>query len=1098
MATGENNTTWGDVTNLNLGTALEEAIVGSADVTFASADVTLTLTDTNASQTARNMRLRCTGTTGGSTRNLIVPSIEKPYIVRNDCADSVVVKTAAGTGITVPAGKTMWVYSDATNVVDAVTHLSSLTLSTPLPVSSGGTGVNTSLTAGSVVFAGASGAYSQDNANFFWDDTNNRLGIGTASPLSALDVIGNIRIPSTNSLYWAGASELINAVENNRMTFFVASSERMRIDSSGNLGVGTTSPQSRLNVNGGSLAAADSSGILAAGSLSTGRLVSGGGATLNAIHTYYDDRAYEISAGSTSGYVSGVVIGGRGYSGTGGDAVTLWTRNAERMRIIGTGDVGVGTSAPTYKLHIAASGTNALGVYRDLDVTSVGAAGQLIELGARDGSTFTPGAMISGVLENPATTGYISFATRSSSTLTERMRITSAGDVGIGTTSPAAKLDVNGNIYGASVTATGALAAFAAGGGVTSFYSGAVGTIRAFANGSGGASVLAFNASGSENMRIDSSGNVGIGTSSPNSKLDVSGEIITANGGNVSDAGGSLYFKTGSNSSYGAMSQIKGLLYNAPASEQQGGIGFLTRPVGAAGQSLSERMRIDASGNVGVGTNATSGRFSVKSAPGSAGFNAGTSSSPERGNLWYDTDNSGWVFNIGKLVGSTFTPQMTFQDDGKVGIGTSSPANNLQVSAAVANTPTTLNVTHGASGNFFDYAAIGVTAVGGLNGGMTAWGTGSGRAGTFAVGSSTNHPVTFMANDTEHMRITALGSILMGMTTAVDGRVTIAADTGNSGAISTANNGLASYYPMLNYHGGTLRSYMAQTASGFTLISTGVMSLVSTAEMAFNTNGAERMRIDTSGNVGIGTSSPGYKLVVSAASNTNPIAVISGSTKGLRLGADTNGGIIEGVDNTGVGSFQAMTIGGADIRFTTSATERARIDSSGNLLVGTTSQLASEKLAVVGSFGAYFKATGGAGNEPLNLWNDATSGTIYQISFRDGASAISRGSITTNGTNTAFNTSSDYRLKEIDGPIANSGAYIDALKPVQGSWKADGSRFIGLLAHEVQEVSETPIATGEKDGEEMQGMDYSAPELIANLIAEIQSLRARVAQLEGN
>lgn len=142
MATGENNTTWGDVTNVNLGTALEEAIVGSADVTFASANVTLTLSDTNASQTARNMRLRCTGTTGGSTRNLVVPSIEKPYIVQNDCADSVVVKTAAGTGITVPAGKTMWVYSDGVNVVDATSHLTSLTLGTALAVASGGTGSN--------------------------------------------------------------------------------------------------------------------------------------------------------------------------------------------------------------------------------------------------------------------------------------------------------------------------------------------------------------------------------------------------------------------------------------------------------------------------------------------------------------------------------------------------------------------------------------------------------------------------------------------------------------------------------------------------------------------------------------------------------------------------------------------------------------------------------------------------------------------------------------------------------------------------------------------------------------------------------------------
>ena len=64
IATGEQSGTWGITTNTNLGTALEEAIVGSADVTFASADVTLTLTDTNASQTARNFRLNLTGTSG--------------------------------------------------------------------------------------------------------------------------------------------------------------------------------------------------------------------------------------------------------------------------------------------------------------------------------------------------------------------------------------------------------------------------------------------------------------------------------------------------------------------------------------------------------------------------------------------------------------------------------------------------------------------------------------------------------------------------------------------------------------------------------------------------------------------------------------------------------------------------------------------------------------------------------------------------------------------------------------------------------------------------------------------------------------------------
>lgn len=157
MATGENLATWGNTTNTNLGTALEEAIVGSADVTFASANVTLTLSNSNGTQPARNLRLNLTGTTGGSTRNLVVPNIEKVYIINNTCADSVVVKTAAGSGITVPAGKTMWVYNDGTNVVDATTHLSSLTIGTPLPLASGGVGSNTASGARSTIGAAQAG-----------------------------------------------------------------------------------------------------------------------------------------------------------------------------------------------------------------------------------------------------------------------------------------------------------------------------------------------------------------------------------------------------------------------------------------------------------------------------------------------------------------------------------------------------------------------------------------------------------------------------------------------------------------------------------------------------------------------------------------------------------------------------------------------------------------------------------------------------------------------------------------------------------------------------------------------------------------------------
>jgi len=160
MATGENSGTWGNVTNDNLGVALEEAIVGSENVTFASGTVTLTLTNTNASQTARNLRLNLTGTSGGA-QDLIVPAIEKVYIINNGCADTITVKNTTGTGIAVPAGKTMYVYNDGTNVVDAVTHLTSLTLATALPPGSGGTGLNTVGTAGNVLTSNGTAWVSQ-------------------------------------------------------------------------------------------------------------------------------------------------------------------------------------------------------------------------------------------------------------------------------------------------------------------------------------------------------------------------------------------------------------------------------------------------------------------------------------------------------------------------------------------------------------------------------------------------------------------------------------------------------------------------------------------------------------------------------------------------------------------------------------------------------------------------------------------------------------------------------------------------------------------------------------------------------------------------
>lgn len=115
MATGENSGTWGNVTNANLGDAIEQAIVETATVTFASNNVTLTLSDSNSRQDARALRLNLTGTTGGA-RDLIVPAIQKPYLVNNGTADTITVKVSGQTGIAVPASTSMLLYNNGTDV----------------------------------------------------------------------------------------------------------------------------------------------------------------------------------------------------------------------------------------------------------------------------------------------------------------------------------------------------------------------------------------------------------------------------------------------------------------------------------------------------------------------------------------------------------------------------------------------------------------------------------------------------------------------------------------------------------------------------------------------------------------------------------------------------------------------------------------------------------------------------------------------------------------------------------------------------------------------------------------------------------------------
>lgn len=166
IGTGDQAGTWGATTNVNLGTALEEAITGNATVTFASSNAAIALTDTNATQTARNLRLILGGTIS-TTQTLFVPAITKQYLVTNNLSSPVVISNGTnasptGTTVTVPAGRSMSVFNNGTSITETVTYVtelavSNVTITNPLVVSSGGTG-QANLTLGSVMVGNNTGA----------------------------------------------------------------------------------------------------------------------------------------------------------------------------------------------------------------------------------------------------------------------------------------------------------------------------------------------------------------------------------------------------------------------------------------------------------------------------------------------------------------------------------------------------------------------------------------------------------------------------------------------------------------------------------------------------------------------------------------------------------------------------------------------------------------------------------------------------------------------------------------------------------------------------------------------------------------------------
>jgi len=239
----------------------------------------------------------------------------------------------------------------------------------------------------------------------------------------------------------------------------------------------------------------------------------------------------------------------------------------------------------------------------------------------------------------------------------------------------------------------------------------------------------------------------------------------------------------------------------------------------------------------------------------------------------------------------------------------------------------------------------------------------------------------------------------------------------------------------------------------------------------------EKLRITHTGQVGIGTTSPSSVLHLKTASSPKLILDNSDSATAAII------------DTWWTGTPLAFNIG---------TTERARIDGSGRLLVGTST------VPSASSFGSALApdATGSA------LYNsrNTTSGTNHCLFYNPNGLV---GRIQTSGTSTSYLTTSDYRLKENIVPVADGIARLQQLKPCQFNFTADLDTIVdGFIAHEVQIVVPEAIS-GEKDAiddegnPEYQGIDQSklVPLLTAALqeaVAKIETLEAKVAALEAS
>ncbi len=565
-----------------------------------------------------------------------------------------------------------------------------------------------------------------------------------------------------------------------------------------------------------------------------------------------------------------------------------------------------------------------------------------------------------------------------------------------------------------------------------------------------------------KSVNYDASNNVGIGIA-PSTKLDVAGPIWSRSGGSVG-AVAALFAD--------ASSGANGITLSA--SFVTGGYGPIKLDAGG-----SERARVDTSGNLLVGSTSTpSGNGTNLQVANSGAARLWLTSTGYR-NFYLESSSGNALQFVDATAGAE---RMRINSSGNVGIGTSSPSSLLDVNGNAE-----------VNGTLF----LGASNHGNLaSDSNTLYARGTNIAFQDAAGSGT------------YAYISSSGNLGIG-DTAPAYKLTVAGDMRLTG-------------------GGDLRLSSATgttTAGGDSQIYNDANNMIFTT----GTTTAERMRIDSSGNLGVGTSTVDARLNVkggttwlqnfsgSASSPTEtqdwPIPALNVTSYGdftlqtmMTFTLPNDGNYFTGdsvwnfrLDQTassttssGVNGMRFM--GPGYLMFGPGTTEKARITSSGNWLVGTTSLAAGNwaneiKNTTTDAWPLALNAT----TRGMVIRNSsATSGFYAYFEYNGGTN---NGSISWSGGVTSYNVTSDARIKKNITDAPDAGGLIDNIKVRSWDFKADGAHWrYGMVAQELLEVAPEAVSVP-ADPEMMMGVDYA--KLVPMLIKEVQSLRARVAQLEG-